>query len=511
MAREILLEMKGIVKNFPGVRALKGVDFSVAKGEVHALMGENGAGKSTLIKTLTGIYTKDEGSIRFDGREINPRSTLEAQKEGISTIYQELNLSPFQTVYENMFLGREPKNSFGMVDRKKMISESERILGELGIHVDVTKSLLSYGTAVQQMVAIARAVSVDAKLVIMDEPTSSLDTKEVEVLFGVIRKLKAKGIAVIFISHRLDEIFAICEHVTILKDGELAGEMRVADIDQLQLISYMIGGEAKQLERTKGGYELQNAPELARMENIEQGMRLNGIGIDIKKGEVLGLAGLLGSGRSELAKVLFGATQPDSGEIFWMDSKAHFKSPKDSIDQGIGFCTEDRKVEGIIPHLSVKENMTIAMLPQISKMGVVSSKQQNKIVDEYIERLKIKTPSPNQAIRNLSGGNQQKVLLARWLCMNPKLVIMDEPTRGIDVGAKAEIEELIQELAGQGISVLMISSELAELERNCDRVVVMREGRNLGELYGLDINQDAIMSIIASAAGELEKEGGLHE
>lgn len=511
MAREILLEMKGIVKNFPGVRALKGVDFSVAKGEVHALMGENGAGKSTLIKALTGIYTKDEGTIHFDGREINPKSTLEAQKEGISTIYQELNLSPFQTVYENMFLGREPKNSFGMIDRKTMISESKKILGELGIHVDVTRPLLSYGTAVQQMVAIARAVSVDAKLVIMDEPTSSLDAKEVEVLFGVIRKLKAKNIAVIFISHRLDEIFTICEHVTILKDGELAGEMPIATINQLQLISYMIGGEAKQLERTKGGYELQDAPELARMENIEQGMRLNGIGIDIKKGEVLGLAGLLGSGRSELAKVLFGATQPDSGEIFWMDNKVHFKSAKDSIDQGIGFCTEDRKIEGIIPHLSVKENMTIALLPQISKMGVVSKKQQDKIVDDYIKRLRIKTPSPNQAIRNLSGGNQQKVLLARWLCMNPKLVIMDEPTRGIDVGAKAEIEELIQELAGQGISVLMISSELAELERNCDRVVVMREGKNLGELYGLEINQDAIMATIASAAGELEKEGGLNE
>lgn len=509
MARDILLEMKGIVKNFPGVRALKGVDFSVARGEVHALMGENGAGKSTLIKALTGIYTKDEGTIRFDGREINPRSTLEAQKEGISTIYQELNLSPFQPVYENMFLGREPRNSFGMVDRKTMIQESLRILGELGIHVDVTKPLLSYGTAVQQMVAIARAVSVDAKLVIMDEPTSSLDTKEVEVLFGVIRKLKAKGIAVIFISHRLDEIFEICEHVTILKDGALAGEMRVADIDQLQLISYMIGGEAKQLERTKGDYELQSAPEVARMTDIQQGMRLNGIGIDIKKGEVLGLAGLLGSGRSELAKVLFGAMQPDEGEVFWMDKQVHFKSPKDSIDLGIGFCTEDRKVEGIIPHLSVKENMTIALLPQISKMGVVSSKQQNKIVEEYIDRLKIKTPSPNQAIRNLSGGNQQKVLLARWLCMNPKLVIMDEPTRGIDVGAKAEIEALIQELAGQGISVLMISSELAELERNCDRVVVMREGRNLGELCGLEINQDAIMSIIASAGGELEKGGRL--
>ena len=511
MAREILLEMKGIVKNFPGVRALRGVDFSVARGEVHALMGENGAGKSTLIKTLTGIYTKDEGTIRFDGREINPRTALEAQKEGISTIYQELNLVPYQTVYENMFLGREPRTPYGKVDRKKMIRETEKLLGDLGIHVDVTAPLQTYGTAVQQMVAIGRAISVNAKLVIMDEPTSSLDTKEVQVLFGVIRKLKAKGIAVIFISHRLDEIFEICERVTILKDGALSGEVGIEEIDQLRLISYMIGGEAKQLERTKAGYTLDDAPELARMENIEQGMRLNGIGIDIKKGEVLGLAGLLGSGRTELAKVLFGATQPDKGEIFWMDAQAHFKSPRDSIQKGIGFCTEDRKVEGIIPHLSVKENMTIALLPQISRMGVVSKKKQNEIVNEYIDRLKIKTPSPNQAIRNLSGGNQQKVLLARWLCMNPKLVIMDEPTRGIDVGAKAEIEELIQELAGEGISVLMISSELAELERNCDRVVVMREGKKLGELCGLDINQDAIMATIASAAGELEKEGGLHE
>ena len=505
----MLLEMKGIVKEFPGVRALRGVDFSVARGEVHALMGENGAGKSTLIKCLTGIYQKNGGTILFDGREINPRSTLEAQKEGISTIYQELNLSPFQTVYENMFLGREPRTALGTVDRKKMIAETESILGELGIRIDVRQPLMSYGTAVQQMVAISRAISVNAKLVIMDEPTSSLDTKEVQVLFGVIRKLKERGIAVIFISHRLDEIFEICERVTIMKDGELAAVKHISEIDQLQLINYMIGGEAKQLERTKGDYDI-HTPELARMENIQQGMRLNGIGIDIRQGEVLGLSGLLGSGRTELAKVLFGATQPDEGVIYWNGEQAKFKSPKDSIDKGIGFCTEDRKVEGIIPHLSVKENITIALLPQISKGGVVDSRKQAEVVNDYIKRLKIKTPSPNQPIRNLSGGNQQKVLLARWICMNPKLVIMDEPTRGIDVGAKAEIEELIQELAGMGVSVLMISSEMAELQRNCDRVVVMREGRKLGELTGMNITKDAMMEMIAAAGGELEKEAGLN-
>lgn len=508
MGNEVLLEMRDIEKKFPGVHALKSVNFTVNKGEVHALMGENGAGKSTLIKVLTGIYQKDSGTIKFDGKDIHPKTALESQHEGISTIYQELNLSPFQTVYENMYLGREPRTKIGTVDRKKMIKDSEAALAELGIHVDVTKPLLSYGTAVQQMVSIARAITVNAKLVIMDEPTSSLDTKEVKVLFNVISKLKAKGIAVIFISHRLDEIFEICERVTVLKDGALAGELNIDEIDQLKLISYMIGREAKQLERTKTGYSFEDAEELASMDNIQQGIRLNGLGIDIKKGEVLGLAGLLGSGRTELAKVLFGATQPDEGSIYWMGDVVHMKKPIDAIRRGMGFCTEDRKIEGIIPHLSVKENMTIALLPQISKMGVVSKKKQLDVVNQYIERLKIKTPSPNQPIRNLSGGNQQKVLLARWLCMDPKLVIMDEPTRGIDVGAKGEIEALIQELSNSGISVLMISSEIAELERNCDRVVVMREGKKLGELVGDDIHQSVIMETIAQGgtkgkAGEI--------
>lgn len=510
MGREkILLEMRGIVKNFPGVRALQGVDFSVAEGEIHALMGENGAGKSTLIKALTGIYQKDEGTIIFDGKEINPKTALEAQNIGISTIYQELNLVPFQTVYENMYLGREPRTKMGVVDRKAMAESCTQVLADLGIHINVSVPLSTYGTAIQQMVAIGRAISVNAKLVIMDEPTSSLDTKEVQVLFDVIRKLKARNIAVIFISHRLDEVFEICEHVTILKDGTLSGEVSISEIDQLKLINHMIGKEAKQLERTKVGYAFENAETFVEMKDIKQGTRLNGLGLTIKRGEILGLAGLLGSGRTEIGKVLFGATQPDEGEIFWMGEEQKFKNPKDAIGLGMGFCTEDRKVEGIIPHLSVRENMTIALLPQISKMGIVSTAKQKLVVDEYIRRLAIKTPSQNQPIRNLSGGNQQKVLLARWLCMNPKLVIMDEPTRGIDVGAKAEIEELIQELASQGISILMISSEIAELERNCDRVVVMREGRKLGELLGNDINQDKVMEIIASGSGELESIGGV--
>lgn len=499
--RKILLDMKGIEKNFPGVRALKGVDLQIAEGEIHALMGENGAGKSTIIKTLTGIYQKDGGTIHFDGKEINPKTVQEAQECGISTIYQELNLSPFQTVYENMYLGRELRTKLGTLDRKKMIEECDRTLSDLGIHVDVTRPLKSYGTAVQQMLAIGRAISINAKLVIMDEPTSSLDTHEVRVLFDVIRKLKAKNIAVIFISHKLDEIFEICEWITILRDGELAGSMDIHELDQLQLISYMIGKEAKKLERTKTGYAFDKADVIAELQDIEQGTRLNGIGMTIKKGEVVGLAGLLGSGRTELAKVLFGATIPDDGNIIWYGQEQKFKHPIQAINQGMGFCTEDRKVEGIMPHLSVRENLTIALLPQISKYGVISRQKQNEITQQYIARLGIKTPSANQAIRNLSGGNQQKVLLARWMCMNPKLIIMDEPTRGIDVGAKGEIEQVIQELAANGISILMISSEIAELERNCDRIIVMRDGKKVGEVSGDEIHQDLIMEKIAAGGG----------
>ncbi len=503
----VLLDIKGLEKQFPGVKALKGVDFKVNKGEVHALMGENGAGKSTLIKILTGIYQKDEGDIWFDGEQINARTPIEANEKGISTIYQELNLVPFQTVYENLFLGREPRGKLGGLDRKKMEAEAERILAELGIAIDVTRPLKQYSTAIQQMAAIARAVSIRAKLVIMDEPTSSLDAKEVEVLFRVIRKLKQQGISVVFISHKLDEIFEICDRITVLKDGEYVCTKEICEIDQLKLISYMVGKDTVTLERKREGYTFSGRQNVLSAHHVKSGMRLNGIDIEIKEGEVLGLAGLLGSGRTELARVLFGIDIPDEGELFWYENSVKIQKPSDAIKMGMGFCTEDRKTEGIIPHLSVKENITIAMLPGLSKFGFVNKKEQNKIVKKYIERLKIKTPSPEQQVCNLSGGNQQKVLLARWMCMNPKLIIMDEPTRGIDVGAKAEIEQLIQEFSQNGISVLMISSEIAELERNCDRILVMREGCKKGELRGEEVDQNRIMEIIAKGAGEGETDG----
>lgn len=512
---EVLLDIKGLEKTFPGVRALKGVNLRVGKGEVHALMGENGAGKSTLIKVLTGIYRKNGGVIWFDGEEMDAGTPMEANEKGISTIYQELNLVLFQTVYENLFLGREPLTRMKRVDRKRMAAEARSILLDLGVDIDVTKPLNCYSTAIWQMVAIARAVSTRAKLVIMDEPTSSLDVREVQVLFRIIRQLKEKGISVIFISHKLDEIFTICDRLTVFKDGEYVGDYDIGELDQLKLISLMVGKDTAKLGRSKKGYGFRDAPVLAGMKNIRQGMRLNGIDLEIKQGEVVGLSGLLGSGRTELAQVLFGCRRPDEGEIFWLGERASIHSPGDAIKKGMGFCTEDRKAEGIIPHLSVKENMTVALLPRLNFLGFVKKKEQDKIVKSYIDRLKIKTPSPEQAICNLSGGNQQKVLLARWMCMNPRLMILDEPTRGIDVGAKGEIEQLIQEFSKSGISVLMISSEIAELQRNCDRVVVIREGKAVEELSGDDIRQDRIMEAIARGSENGEKgrksEGNSHE
>ncbi len=503
MDKPVLLRMTGIDKSFAGVRALSRVDFEVGRGEVHALMGENGAGKSTLMKVLTGIYSKDAGTIEFDGREISPKTALDAQRDGISPIYQELNLVPFQRVYENIYLGREPRTRLGTIDRKKMIADAEHVLQGMGISIDVDVPLNKYSTAIQQMVAIARALTIHAKLVIMDEPTSSLDTKEVEVLFGVIRRLADQGISVIFISHRLEEVFRICERVTILRNGEVSGRFPIDEISVQQLVSLMLGREYTQTLRQKGAYTFAGAEVLAGMRGIEQGVRLCGIDVNIKKGEVLGLAGLLGSGRTELTKVLFGAEIPDRGEVLWLDRHLRLRAPKDAIRVGMGYCTEDRKAEGIYPHLSVKENITIAMLPQLSRGGVVSPKKQMEIVNAYIDRLKIKTPSPEQPVRLLSGGNQQKVLLARWLCMNPRLVILDEPTRGIDVGTKAEIERLIQEFAGSGISVLMISSEMEELVRNCDRIVVIRDGRKLGELISDEISMNGIMDTIAKSHSDL--------
>lgn len=503
MNDKVLLEMKQIDKVFPGVHALDHVDFRVRAGEIHALMGENGAGKSTLMKILTGLYTRDSGEIIFDGESVSFSSPLESQKGGISTIYQEINLIPYLSVAENIFIGREPMNRTG-IDWKSMQTKASQLLKEMGIEVDVTQELRTYSTAIQQMIAIARAIFFKAKLVVMDEPTSSLDEKETAVLFKQMRRLKNEGLAIIFISHRLDEIFEVCDRVTILKDGKLVGEQPVAELNKLELVSKMIGRDATEILKQKNGlYDPTGKKPILEARNVANVVKLRGMNVTVRAGEVVGLAGLLGSGRTEFARVVFGQDTNYTGDMEINGEKVCLKSPRGAIARGLAYCAEDRKVEGILPHMSVRENMTIAILPKIAKFGILNTKKQNQIVSQYIQSLNIKTPGPEQQIRNLSGGNQQKVLLARWLCMEPDLIILDEPTRGIDVGAKAEIEALIQEIASRKIGVLLISSELEELVRNCHRVIVVRDGQDVGSLEGENISEVKIMELIARGAGEV--------
>lgn len=502
--QDMLLEMRGICKSFPGVVALDHVDFFIRKGEVHVLMGENGAGKSTLIKILTGIYKQDEGTILFEGRPLNPIDALDVQKKGISTIYQEISLIPQLSVAENIFLGREFKRR-GLIDWKRIHAEAARLLEDMGIHVDVTRPINSFGTAIQQMIALARATYIQARLVVMDEATSSMDEDEVRVLFSIIRKLKAQGASILFISHRLNEVFEIADRITVLKDGVLVGEYQAGVLSRLELITKMVGHDASNiLSQTKVREEKTFQPYVMAG-NVRSGVRLNGINLSIGRGEVVGLAGLLGSGRSELARILFGADTRDEGDILVDGKPVHFRLPAQAIEHGFAFCSENRKVEGIFPNMSVRDNMLIACMSTVNHFGIVSPKRQCALVQKYIDAVRIKTPNMEQSMDNLSGGNQQKVLLARWMCMKPDLLILDEPTRGIDVGAKREIEELIRDIAAQGISVLLISSEFEELVRNCDRVVVVREGRDVGELRGAQISEESIMRIIAGSHDKREE------
>ena len=501
MEETLLLEMSNIVKEFHGVRALKGVQLNIRKGEVHALMGENGAGKSTLIKILTGVYHHDEGSIVFDGEETVFKAPVEAQLKGISTIYQEVNLIPYMSVTENIFIGREPKTKYGTVDWKKANNDAKAILLNMGIDIDVRQPVHTYSTAIQQMVSIARAVSMKAKLVVMDEPTSSLDDKEVEVLFRVISRLKGEGVSIIFVSHRLDEIYAVCDRITVLRDGAYIGTWSTSELTQNQLIAHMIGKteeEVEALTKMKSSSDKSKKKVVIKLEGIRQGTRLENMSFELHEGEVLGMAGLLGSGRTETAKVIAGMTPPDEGSIVFESNRVTLKSPRNAIKCGIAICTENRKDDGIIPNMSVRENITIASLKKFSKFGFISKKLQDQVVNDFINKMGIKTPNPEQKIKYLSGGNQQKVLLARWLVRNPKLLVLDEPTRGIDVGAKAEIYAFIDELSKKGLSILLISSEFEELVHNADRIIVLRDGKKIGELTGSERTQDNIMKMIAS-------------
>ena len=498
-----LLLMENVSKAFPGVVALQGASLQVARGEVHALIGQNGAGKSTLMKILNGAYRRDSGTVVLDGQPVDFVSPQQAQASGVNTIYQEINLVPYRSVAENVFMGREPRR-FGFIDWPRMNRETAGLLERMGIRVRPTEPLVNLNVALQQMVAIARAVSFASKLVVMDEPTSSLDEREVATLFDVIRGLKDQGVSVIFITHRLDELYAVCDRVTIMRDGRTVAERPMAGIGKLELVARMLGKELGEVRRSgQTGFatgDRQADRTLLEVDDVRRGRALQGASVDVAAGEIVGLAGLLGSGRTEVARAVFGADPVDSGEVRFEGKATVFKSPADAIAAGIGFCTEDRKAEGIIPQLSVRENLTLAALPVLAKRGVVDRDRQQEIVDRFIARLGIRTAGPDQTIRELSGGNQQKVLLARWLCLNPKLLILDEPTRGIDVGAKAEIQSLIDELATGGLGVLMISSEIEELTEGADRVVVLRDGRSVAGLNRSEITQDAIMGAMAHGA-----------
>lgn len=502
MARsDPLLQMEHISKNFPGVAALVDANLSVQRAEVHALVGQNGAGKSTLIKILTGAYTRGGGTILFDGHPVNFQSTQQAQNHGISTIYQEINLVPLRSVAENIFLGREPRR-WGLLNWRKMHADARDLLARLSIAIDVTRPLMTYNIALQQMVAIARAISFESKLVILDEPTSSLNEREVETLFGIIRQLKEEGVAVIFVGHRLDELYEICDRVTIMRDGRTVDVREMKDISRVELVAKMLGKELSDLKehgQTSFSTEAHQARQDVILEarNLRRGRVLQGASVDVHAGEIVGLGGLLGSGRSEVARAIFAADPVEEGEIKVEGQPAHFHDPADAIKAGIGLCSEDRKAEGIIPYLSVRENLTLAALPTLARYGVVSRKKQQELVERFIQRLGIKTAGPDQLIRELSGGNQQKVLLARWLCLNPRLLLLDEPTRGIDVGAKAEIQGLIEELAESGLGVLMISSELEELIEGSDRIVILRDGQTVTSLPHAEASQDALMAAMA--------------
>lgn len=497
---EPILQMTGIHKQFPGVKALSGVNFRLFPGEVHALMGENGAGKSTLIKVLTGVYTADAGSVVMNGRTIAVHNPQEAQHAGISTVYQEVNLCPNLSVAENIYIGNEPR-SLGRIRWKEMNRNAERLLQDrLHLQIDVTRTLQSYSVAVQQLIAIARALSVSAQVLILDEPTSSLDQSEVAQLFKIMRRLKSEGLAILFVTHFLDQVYEISDRITILRNGEFVGEYMAQDLPRIELVSKMIGKELsllEQLPKQPGEGAERCAGILLEASRLGKRGSIEPFDIRIHKGEIVGIAGLLGSGRTELARLLFGADRADEGQVRLGGFSGIIASPRQAIDLGIAFCSENRKAEGIIDDLTVRENIILALQATKGWFRTIPRKRQDEIAEEYIRLLNINPPAPEQLIRHLSGGNQQKVLLARWLLTEPGLLILDEPTRGIDVGAKAEIQKLVVTLAEKGMSVLFISSELEEVLRVSDRVAIMRDRRKVQEVQGGAARQSQVMQAIA--------------
>ena len=500
-----VLAVTAASKRFTGVVALEDVSIDLYGGSVHALVGENGAGKSTLIKLMTGVYQLDSGTITLRGEEVSFPSPRSAQQAGIATIYQEVHLAPQLSVARNFFLGRE-LTRFGSLDLGRMNADADAALRRYGIAADVRRPLGELGLGVQQMVAIARAVSTEAGVVIMDEPTSSLEPREVDRLLDVVALLKEQGVAVVYVSHKLDEVFRACDTITVLRDGRLVSTGPTAELTRRTLIGRMLGRDAGDLAggltQMVGRPPVPEAEPVLRAEHLNRRLVLEDVSLVVRPGEVVGLAGLLGSGRSETAKAIFGAMPLDSGSVEIGGRPLRRQTPASRIRQRIAMLPEDRKAEGIIPGMSVRDNIGLAALPQLTRAGLVSRKRIDAIVSTFMTRLRIKASGPNQKVGELSGGNQQKVLLARLLCLAPRVLLLDEPTRGIDVGAKAEVQALIAELAEQGLAVVLISSELEEVVEGSDTVVVLRDGAQLGTLVGADIQEEKIMDLIADAASQ---------
>ncbi len=499
-----VLELSGIAKQFGPVRALSGVGLRLYAGEVHALMGQNGAGKSTLIKVLTGVYQADEGDMRLNGSSIRATSTLDAQRLGISTVYQEVNLCANLSVAENIFAGRYPRKGLAgawAIDWSAMHRDARTLLARLNLDIDVTQTLASYSVAVQQMVAIARGLSISAQVLILDEPTSSLDDEEVERLYVVLRQLRDQGMAILFVTHFLDQVYALCDRITVLRNGELVGEYPAAELGHNALIAAMVGRELAAASSADAANDAgrAQAPEWLQTKALNRRGHVKAMDLGIRRGEVVGLGGLLGSGRTELARLLFGLDRSDAGEITLDGKTVRMDSPVTAIHLGLGLCPEDRKAEGIIAELSVRENIVLALQARQGLWPAIGRVQQTTLAEGYVKALGIKTADVDTPIGQLSGGNQQKAVLARWLATQPSLLILDEPTRGIDIAAKQEIMNEILALAKQGMAVLFISSEMEEVVRVSDRIVVLRDRAKVGELPA-GTNDQAVYAMIAGQA-----------
>ena len=496
MPSEIILKMEGICKSFPGVRALHNVDFVLRKGEIHALMGENGAGKSTLTKILNGVYEKDAGLIILEGKPVHFKSPQEAQNMGVGTVFQEIALCPNLTVAENMFIGRS-RNAF--VNWRQMNEKAAEMLGSLGIPASPTQELASCSIAVQQMIAIARAIDMDCKILILDEPTSSLDEDEVQKLFALMRELKARGVGIIFITHFIDQVYEISDRITVLRNGELIGEYETPELPQIELVSKMMGKALSDVSAMKKHEPPKSDDRVPVFEakGLSSAVGVRPFDFSIHKGEVNGFAGLLGSGRSESVRAIFAADKVTGGEVKINGKRVKIKAPLNAMKLGIGYLPEDRKSEGVIDELSVRDNIILALQVMKGFFKPLSRKQAEEFANQYIKLLEIKTPSLDTPVKSLSGGNQQKVILARWLLTNPMYLILDEPTRGIDVGTKVEIQKLVLKLAQDGMSLTFISSEIDEMLRVCSRMIVMKDREIVGELSGADLTEQNVMQMIA--------------